>query len=424
METTFPPKNFTETESKIDGIEIFKPVPKKEELAVDVSFKCPQCGATTAYNVEDGGLRCSFCGYYDAQKAPVVGKGAEEFEFKVETLERLTQGWGEVRDEISCQNCGAVVTIPPKTLSVTCPFCGSNKVLQKQASQSDLRPKFVVPFKLNNPDCRKIAQTWLGSSWMTPSQLKSKAFLQDFIPIYLPYWTFDSTGAADWKAEVGHEVTEQYYDKGEWKTRTRTDWRWESGHAEVLFDDLLIPATSSLSRLHLLSIQNYNLTELVNYEPKFLAGLHAKSYDIQLEESWEVARQEMREAVKESCISQASTPRIRNLSMALDFSKESWRYILLPAYISVYQFQNLPFQVMINGQSGAISGQRPVDWQKVWLVIGLCLLPGVFFGLIGLVTLLLGGIGAFIGGLGFFLLIIGVILSFVIFQKAQSMDDI
>ncbi len=424
MEPTFPPPEYIETESKIDGIEIFKPAPKSEKLAADVSFKCPQCGATTAYSVEDGGLRCSFCGYYDAPIKQVIGKGAEQFEFKVETLERLAQGWGEERDEISCQNCGAVVTIPTKSLTVTCPFCGSNKVLQKQASQSDLRPKFIIPFKIDSSACQKVARDWLGSSWMTPAELKSKAFLQEFNPIYLPYWTFDSTGAADWKAEVGHDVTEKYYDHGEWKTRTRVDWRWESGHSEVLFDDLLIPATSKLSKIHLSAIQNYEMRELAAYDPKYLAGMHAKSYDVQLEKSWEIARQEMREAVKKSCFSQASTSKIRNFSMSLDFSNESWRYILLPAYISVYHFQKLPFQVMINGQNSTISGQRPVDWQKVWLVIALCLLPGVFFGLIGLATLLLGGVGAFIGGFGFFLLIIGVIIAFVIFQKAQSMDDI
>jgi DNA-directed RNA polymerase subunit RPC12/RpoP len=424
MAEIFPPPKYVQTESMVDGITIFKPAPVEEKQVAQVSFTCPQCGANTAYSVADGGLECTYCGYYEAPTAEKVGKSAEQFEFKVETLERLAQGWGEERRELSCQSCGASVSIPAKSISVTCPFCGSNNVIQKQASQSDLRPKFLIPMKIEMETCRRIAKEWLGSSWMTPAELKSSALLRDFTPIYLPYWTFDSTCSADWKAEVGHEVTERYYDHGEWKTRTKIEWRWESGHVQMNFDDMLVEATARLSKKHLGAINKFDIRELTEYDPKYLAGMHAKSYDIPLENSWETARERMREATKQACIHQASTSHVRNLTMSLDFSDESWRYVLLPVYISVYHYQNQSFQILINGQNGQISGQRPADWQKVWLVIILCLLPGAFLGLIGLVTLLFGGVGAFIGGFGFFLLVIGLIIAFTIFQKAQSLDDL
>ncbi len=80
--------------------------------------------------------------------------------------------------------------------------------------------------------------------------------------------------------------------------------------------------------------------------------------------------------------------------------------------------------MIANGQTGQVSGQRPVDWQKVWLVIALCLIPGGLLGILGLFTLLFGGIGAVIGGIGFFLLVIGLVVAFFIFQQAQAMDDL
>lgn len=79
---------------------------------------------------------------------------------------------------------------------------------------------------------------------------------------------------------------------------------------------------------------------------------------------------------------------------------------------------------MVNGQTGTIAGQMPVDWTKVWLVIAALLAPGVLLGLLGLLTLLLGGVGAVIGGFGLFLLVIGMIISLVILRKAMSLDDI
>ncbi|MFN2194641.1 MAG: hypothetical protein ACK2UW_00785 [Anaerolineales bacterium] len=418
------PPGYIKTESKIEGIEIFKPAPPKEAASKDVTFKCPQCGANTAYSVEDGGLVCAYCGYYEKPDAVVVGKRAEQFEFKVDTLQRLAQGWGEERLDISCQSCGAVVSVPPKTISTTCPFCGSNKILQQQAAQNDIRPRYILPFKIDLKAVREATQEWLGSSWMTPAELKHSALLQEFTPIYLPYWTFDSTCAADWKAEVGHHETERYFDGKKWQTRTKVKWRWESGHFQKIFDDLLIPGTARLSQKHLVATSGYRLSDISEYDPKYLAGMHAKSYDIQLEDAWETARKEMRDETKQGCMHQASTQMIRNFSMALDFSDESWRYTLLPAYISVYRHNNQPFQLIANGQTGKVSGQRPVDWQKVWLVIALCLIPGGLLGILGLLTLLFGGIGAVIGGIGFFLLVIGLVIAFIIFQQAQAMDDL
>jgi hypothetical protein len=152
--------------------------------------------------------------------------------------------------------------------------------------------------------------------------------------------------------------------------------------------------------------------------------MQARAYDLPLEAAWEQAREQMREQTRQACRSQASTSQIRNFSMNLDFSQESWRYILLPVYVAAYRFQSQNYQVMVNGQTGSVSGQRPVDWTKVWLVIAALLAPGVLLGLVGLLTLLFGGVGAVIGGFGLFLLAIGMIIAFVILQKAMSLDDI
>lgn len=423
MSNNFPPNNFIPTESKIEGIQVFKPAPPEEEKKANIKFKCPQCGANTAYSVEESGLVCSYCGYYEKPESKILGKSAEEFEFKVETLERLAQGWGEQRKEIACQSCGASVSIPEKSISITCPFCGSNKVILKEASQTTIRPRYILPFKIDTQKTTKIVREWLGSSWMTPSELRRSAIIRDITPIYLPYWTFDSLCNADWKAEVGHVVTERYYDGKEWKTRTKIKWKWESGHVRNIFDDFIMKGTNQLSAKHLDATSQYDIRDIQEYDPKFLAGMHAKSYDIDLESAWATARDRMRENTKSKCMSQASTNQIRNFSMKLDFSDESWRYVLLPVFLLAYRHNNLPFQVILNGQNGVISGQRPVDWTKVWIVIILCLLPGSFLGLIGLLTLIFGGVGAVIGGLGFFLLVIGLVISFIIFQKAQEMDD-
>lgn len=423
MPETFPPPNYVPTESKIPGIEVFVPAPPEGVPQQEVvEFQCPQCGATTAYSAADGGLTCSHCGYYEAPKKAAVGKRADQLEFTVEAMERAAQGWGEERKEMECQNCGARTTVPVENLTFTCPFCGSNEVIQRTAPQDVLRPRYLIPFKFEAPACVELARKWLGSSWMVPSSLKNSAALAKFSGVYLPFWTFHAVTAASWKAEVGHAKTERYYQDGQWKERIVIEWRWESGQVQLPIDDLLVEGTSRLSNVLLDHIKKYNLTELTPYDPKYLAGLQAQAYDVPLEKAWDTGRQEMREKTRQACLGQASTSQVRNFSMTLDFSDESWRYVLLPVYLTTYRYEGKAYQVMVNGQTGEVTGQRPADWTRIWLVIAAILTPGLCLGLAGLVTTPIGGIGVGIGGFGFVLLVIGIVIGITIFFKAHSMD--
>ncbi len=416
--------NFISTESAVSGIEVYMPAPVEAgKQAEVVDFKCPQCGATTAFSAAEGGLTCSHCGYHQESQKQVVGRRADEFEFTVETVRQAEQGWGLERKEMECQNCGARTSLPPESLTHTCSFCGSNKVIQRAAPQDVLRPRFLVPFIIESAQCLKVAREWLGSSWMTPASLRQVTTLANFAGIYLPFFTFDAQTTASWKAEVGHTETERYYDGKEWRERTKTVWRWESGHVQLSIDDLVVEGASHISAVLLGKIKDFNLNALVPYDPNFLAGLQAQAYDLTLEQAWETGRDLMREQTRQACLGQASTGQVRNFSMNLDFANESWRYILLPVYLSAYQFEGRVFQVMVNGQTGTIAGQRPVDWTKVWLVIAAILAPGVLLGLLGLITAPLGGLGVGIGAFGFVLLIIGLVIDVILFIQAHGLDD-
>ena len=142
MDQIFPPPGYVKTNSAVEGIVVYRPAPAGGTPQPEVvDFACPQCGAATAYSAADGGLTCTHCDYYEAPKKAAVGRRAEQFEFTVETLERAAQGWGVARKEICCQNCGATASLPPDSLAFTCAFCGSNKVVQRQAPQDVLRPE-------------------------------------------------------------------------------------------------------------------------------------------------------------------------------------------------------------------------------------------------------------------------------------------
>ena len=209
------------------------------------------------------------------------------------------------RPELHCENCGADLAVEKTALSVTCPFCASNKVNLRDAAEDHLRPRFVIPFKIQNKDLTPYTKKWLGEGWFHPDNLAQYVKLERFLGIYLPFWTFDSSITSDWKAEVGYERTERHYNSStkEWETRTVIDWRWEDGRVNVDIQNLIITGSKHISRPILERVLPFNLDELMTYVPDYLAGWQAQAYDVPLPDAWG-RRQNQNAGKSEGCLLQ------------------------------------------------------------------------------------------------------------------------
>ncbi len=440
----FPPAGYVPTRSALDGVIVYMPAPQIDDYEQEVEFACPNCGGVQAYHVVNGGLSCTSCAYYQPPQGQRVGHRAVSNEFiteesekrKAERLKRqlgsaLATGaaaagesanavssasdnaslssaethslnsrsksikpvsvgrpptsadydWGEERNELECKNCGASVLLDPKSLTHICPFCGSSSVIQRAFDHDKLRPRYLVPFKVDSEPAINGIKQWLGNNWMTPGDLQKRAGLDRLTGIYLPYWTFTATSSADWKAEVGHTRTRK---NSEGETETYTEWRWESGSVRLPIRDLPVSGTAKLNQGLLNEVNQFDMGKLVEYDPAYLAGFNAQTYDINLDTAWTRGREIMREQTKSACYRQASTGKVRNFSMGLDYADETWRYVLLPVYLMSYRYKNEAFSVMINGQTGFITGQRPVEWRKVGMAIVASLMPAMIAALTAL----------------------------------------
>ncbi|MFP4320967.1 MAG: hypothetical protein ACLFTK_00790 [Anaerolineales bacterium] len=419
------PSNFQPAESALEGIQVFKPVRQEADHTEIVTFDCPNCGADRAFSVAEGGLTCTFCGYHEEPESERVGKAAEEFSFNAETIQQASHGWGIARKEIQCENCGAQTTLPEDMLTHTCSFCGSEKVIQRKAAQDLLRPRVLIVPVVETDQCRQVTRQWLGSSWMTPNSLKAEAVLDRFDLIYLPFWTFDADTDTQWRAEVGERRTSGTGDN----RRTYTVWEWRNGQLQRSFDDFIVSGTTKVSEVLLDRVSDFDTEGLVTYNPGYLAGVRAQAYDRDLETSWQIGREKMREIVKEACRAQAlrGKDKIRNFSMKMDWENERWRYCLMPVYISAYQFEDETYQVVVNAQTANVNGQRPVAWLKVIAAVVAVMVPSVMCMLVGgLVTLLAGDDSPFqvVGYVAFMMLSGAFAWSANTIQKALSFDDI
>jgi Zn finger protein HypA/HybF involved in hydrogenase expression len=418
-----PPPGFVSVSSKVPGVEVYAPAPPEEKGPEVRTFRCPQCNGIISYSPDDQELVCPYCGYKQQIGARVVGLAADRFEFTLEALDQSEKGWGVERQSIHCEACNAMFSAGGGALSTTCPFCGSNRVVTRSAMHDFIRPGYLIPFTVDEEQCRTALRQWLGRGWMHPPELRRADAVGRFTGMYVPFWIFDAHIQAHWRAEVGYERQRRHYRDGKWETETVIEWRWENGDVHLPIQNMLVYGTDKISTLLLERLYPYDLGKLTVYDAAYLAGWQAQAYDIQLKPAWEVGKRRMREEAKDACYGRIHSSHVRNFSMTADFDQERWRYVLLPVYLVTYTFAEKTYHAMVNGQTAAVAGQKPVSWLRVWLAIALVLAPGTLVGLAGLITLLLG-IGTILLPIAFVLFVIGLIVSVYIFIQARAADDI
>ena len=399
---------WAELDSALHGIRVFAPILAEEDRHSHRSYACPACGATTAWDAEAAALTCAHCGHTEAVAAQVVGRAADSHEFTLDALREDEKGWGTERLELHCDTCGSDLAVEAGAIAHTCAFCSSHSVGLREAAERRLCPQHVIPFTRTAASLAPACKAWLGKGWMHPGGLGEAASVGHLRGIYLPWWTFSADLACAWKAMVGHPHQVVSFDaRGRLRTRTVIKWRSEQGQQALQLRDLLVPGTSRVSPRLLKRVADFDLAALQIYAPEVLAGFEAQGYDLGLVDAWTQGKDTMREKGQATCRAAIGSPHVRDLRITADFDEESWRYALLPVWVTAYRYQGKVYQVVVNGQTGRVEGQKPVAWWKIWLAISAMFLPGLGLGLVGLPLLLFAGAG----GVVLFIALIAIIIA-------------
>ena len=199
--------------------------------------------------------------------------------------------------------------------------------------------------------------------------------------IYIPYWTYDSWTSSHYDGERGeyYYETETFYDNGEQKEREvrKTHWYSVSGEVSRQFDDVCIPATTSLPEKYIQRLEPWDLHELKSYEPAYLSGHKAQTYQIALDEGFEKFKQIAEGVIYGDARSDIGGDEQRVQNVSTNYSNITFKHLLLPIYAGAYRFNGKVFQIVVNGRTGEVQGERPYSWLKIGClavaVIGLIL---------------------------------------------------
>lgn len=341
-------------------------------------YPCPACGAHLLYEPRDGFLSCSYCGHKEA--IPTSAEQVEERSFeqylqiRPDQMEQLAANALEVQ----CQSCGATVTFTPPEVARQCDFCGVQIVAQAKSADPILAPEGVLPFHLTQQQADEGLRQWLQSRWFAPNALKQFARPDAINGVYLPFWTYDANTTSYYTGQRGdhYYVNETYQEtdtQGRQVTRTRqvqrTRWSPASGRVTRWFDDILVAATTSLARNRLEALEPWDLDELKPYDPAFLSGFRAQRYQVDLAQGFERVKQ-VAAPVIQGDVRQAiggDEQEIQNL--VTHYSGITFKHLLLPVYAGAYRFNQKIFQIVVNGRTGEIQGDRPYSFWKIALLV-------------------------------------------------------
>ncbi len=327
-------------------------------------FQCTHCGGQQVFDPETQNLQCTHCGSNEEITHLPAADHAEQVMAFVLPTERGHR-WAEAQPRLLCGRCGAETIFPAGTMADACPYCGAHQWLESDETKALLDPQVVIPFRLSKAQAERALKDWLAKGdWFAPDDLPALVQHAELRPAYHPFWTFDGTLEIAWHCEV-NEGNNKYP-------------RWVARHGLTYenFDDVLISGLKGYPSNLLRGIQPFDLKSALAFQPAYLAGWPAISYDLSMADASLKARERVVKRVRRTLEARINIMKeIRNLRTgAVNWSGMTFKYILLPVWMGAFRYRDNIYPVWINGQAGKVGGEKPRDVFKIGALVLVALL--------------------------------------------------
>ena len=326
-----------------------------------VTFKCPNCGSPLRYDAEKARFLCDYCG--------------SDFDF--ETVKNADVNadagfdWGNYQANVSqenlegtvsyvCQSCGAEVVTDAVTAASFCPYCGNNIVMEQNVS-GFIKPNGIIPFRIDKKGLMDVVNRHCAGRKLLPKNFLTQQKIEKIQGLYLPFWLYDTH--AD--GSMGFDAT---------RIRTWSDLRYnytETSHYYVMADGEMdfakVPADGSKRMDDALmdSIEPYDFSDIQPFAMGYLSGFVADRFDNDADACLPRVTDRVKTSVEStfySAINGYATLTPSRSNIGLDQTKVN--YVLLPVYLINASYDGKNYTYAVNGQTGKIVGDLPVDQGK------------------------------------------------------------
>ena len=342
---------------------------RSESTEKETDKKCPQCGAVVTFDPSSGNMHCDYCGYSCELPHADTENAVCEIDFE-SAVNTESCEWGTEKKSVECKSCGAVSIYDALETAAVCPFCGSTQVMPA-ATDKTIAPGGLCPFQVTKETAGDSFKKWLKRKWFAPKKAKQSADPEAFQGVYLPYWTYDAQTTSTFTGKAGYDHQVRQKDGS---TKTETSWRRVNGVYQEFIDDETVMASKRHEKSGVKQCEPFKLNKVVPYDPKYLAGFVAERYSVGLKEGWEIAQtsihQKLRSHIDDYIKSEWRCDRTSSIRFSTLYSNITYKYLLVPAWISSFKYKDKTYQFAVNGQTGKVGGKAPVSfWRVLWAIL-------------------------------------------------------
>lgn len=324
-----------------------------------MNIRCPGCNATLKYSPDLGKMYCGFCGntYTPEEVGYEQNETAADSGFQ-ESVKMQKRHNSYIKMQLQhCTSCGAELAMSNVEVSSFCAYCGQATIV-KDRIDDYLKPDYIIPFKVTKEEALKTLKHNAKNGIFIPGNF-SNIQIDRLCGIYIPFWLFN--------IYCEDEQMWQIQSKNNLYTGPLYYFRVANGY----FTNFCADASERLSDETALRLEPYNMSELIPFDPSYLSGFYSDRFDVDSLEARQVAKLRIEDAVldkvKKSLRSPSSVLNARHPKMELEAEK----YALLPAWFMTFQYNNRPYTVLVNGQTGKMVGAFPFSKKKILLVFSL-----------------------------------------------------
>ena len=367
-----------------------------------ISLKCPNCDGELIFDPSSGKYKCEYCFSLFSQEeldAMQPAAAPEQSETKQSDAGQEDAGGQDVskasdaesRKEASgqeaviytCPSCGAQIVTDETTAATFCYYCHNPVVLGGRVS-GEFLPDKIIPFEIDRKEAEKKFLDYVGKKKFVPRFFFQKKQIEKMTGVYFPYWLYDVSLEGNLEAEA--KKTRVWISGEEEYTETKIYSIEREGTVDL--NHLAMDALQKANKTLIEGVLPYQFDKMKDFTIGYLSGFQAEKRDIERENYKAQAEQEMqgyaKNLMRESVDGYGSVT-VKNSHFHT--KHELWNYVLLPVWTVTYRAKNGKiFYYSMNGQTGKVCGELPIDYKKL----------GLLSGIVSAVVLVLALIGGFL----------------------------
>ncbi len=365
---------------------------KRKEFFMDkkiLEYECPTCGGPLRFDIDTQMIVCEYCN--NRFPEDVFSKKEDDTsETNDPKIDWNLAGYIKDHEQMtvdcsfSCTSCGAEVLADSNTAATECMYCGSPLLVTNNVTGT-LKPDLIIPFKLDKAAAEKKLKQFYMRKILLPNAFKDRNKISKITGMYVPFWLFSANGSGD--VTFSARKVNKHRDGDYIITTTKYYSAFRSGN--VKFIKVPVDASNKMEDNYMDGLEPYNYEELTPFSNSYMAGFFSDKFDMDVNACSKRALTRItnstNEAFKKTVTGYSSVSVSKsNISM----SDRKIHYVLLPVWMLNTKYDGKMYKFAINGQTGKVSGDLPIDKRKKKII-------SVALFLINLAILALGSYNIF-----------------------------